>query len=330
MNIRKVIAAGAAFAMIVGLAACSAEGGNQMSGDKAQSSATGAQSGTSQTTERAACSPRPADAPQVDRSGEGVFPEVKGGFGVKPEITPASGEEPKTIQAKTLVQGEGPIVCPDDHLVVNYAGVLWDGTPFDSSFDRGSSIDFSLNGVIQGWKWGLSEQRVGDRVLLVIPSEWGYGDSGTGNIPPKATLVFVVDIIDSVNLDDTSALREAEITGSALPEGLHISGELGAEPSVKFDPGVVVGKESTVVIAQGKGPAVAETDTVVVRVAPVRQDGKEYVAGSAWGTPQILPEEGVAKLKGLNEGSRIVLLFPAQGENPAAAALVDIASVKKK
>lgn len=334
MITRKVFAAGAAFSMVIALAACSSEDSSQMSGDQVQSAASSstasAGSGASQMPDVAQCSERPADAPEVDRSGEGVFPEVKGGFGEKPEIVPASGEQPQIIKAKTLVHGEGKIVCPDDHLVVNYAGVLWDGTPFDSSFDRGSSIDFSLNGVIQGWKWGLSEQRVGDRVLLVIPSEWGYGDSGTGNIPPKATLIFVVDIVESISLADTSALVQAELTGEALPEGLTVSGDLGTEPTVKFDPGATISNEGSYIIAQGKGPSVTENDRVVVRVAAVQQDGNEYVSGTTWATPQILPQEGIEKLKGMNEGSRVVLLFPAQGGNPAAAAVVDIVSVSKK
>jgi FKBP-type peptidyl-prolyl cis-trans isomerase len=77
---------------------------------------------------------------------------------------------------------------------VNYVGVaLASGKKFDSSFDRKEPASFALNQVIKGWTQGLAGKTVGSRVLLVIPKDLAYGDSGQGDA--KGDLVFVVDIL---------------------------------------------------------------------------------------------------------------------------------------
>ena len=115
------------------------------------------------------------ETPQVDRSGQGNFPEVSGDFGEKPEIKAGSGGVGDAILVKTLHKGDGASVGLDDIVQVNYAGALFsDAKVFDSSFQDGRTpIAFSLNQVIKGWKYGLADAHVGDRVELVIPSKWG-------------------------------------------------------------------------------------------------------------------------------------------------------------
>ena len=66
---------------------------------------------------------------------------------------------------------------------MNYTGWLWDGTQFDSSWDRGEPATFALTGVIAGWTQGLVGQTVGSQVLLVIPPDLGYGDQASETIP---------------------------------------------------------------------------------------------------------------------------------------------------
>ncbi len=83
----------------------------------------------------------------------------------------------------------------DQTVTANYTGWVWDGDKFDSSWDRGEAASFPLTNVVQGWQLGLTGQKVGSKMLLVIPSELGYGEQGSGDsIPGGATLVFVVDI----------------------------------------------------------------------------------------------------------------------------------------
>src|SRR5215203_2429352 len=88
---------------------------------------------------------------------------------------------------------------PGETVLVHYTGTLTDGTKFDSSQDRKEPIAFPLGrgAVIKGWDEGIAQLGVGDRAVLVIPPQLGYGASGAGGvIPPDATLVFVVTLVD--------------------------------------------------------------------------------------------------------------------------------------
>jgi len=95
-----------------------------------------------------------------------------------------------------VVKGTGPSPGPTDTVTVHYTGWLIDGTKFDSSVDRGEPIDFPLNRVIPGWTEGVGGMQVGGTRFLVIPHELGYGENGAPPvIPPKATLVFEVELL---------------------------------------------------------------------------------------------------------------------------------------
>ena len=82
---------------------------------------------------------------------------------------------------------------------VHYRGLLTDGTVFDSSYQRGTPIDFALGmgQVIPGWDEGIGLLGKGDQAKLVIPSQLAYGSQGAGGvIPPDATLIFEVELVD--------------------------------------------------------------------------------------------------------------------------------------
>jgi peptidylprolyl isomerase len=86
-----------------------------------------------------------------------------------------------------------------DNVQVHYTGLLTNGVKFDSSLDRGEPISFPLGRgrVIKGWDEGIQKLRVGERATLIIPASLGYGSKGAGNgdIPPDATLIFIVEVV---------------------------------------------------------------------------------------------------------------------------------------
>jgi len=102
-----------------------------------------------------------------------------------------------SLQKEVLVQGEGATVGATDTVNVNYFGWLPDGKIFDSSKKSGvtTPIDLALNSVIKGWTEGLTDEKVGSTVKLVIPADKAYGPSGSGSsIPPNTPLTFILTI----------------------------------------------------------------------------------------------------------------------------------------
>ena len=112
---------------------------------------------------------------------------------------PSDTVMPDALVAQTLIKGAGAVVEVGQAIAVQYTGWLWDGTPFDSSWDTGVpyTTPIGVGSVIAGWDEGLVGQTVGSQVLLVIPPDLAYGADGSGQIPPDATLVFVVDILEA-------------------------------------------------------------------------------------------------------------------------------------
>lgn len=97
-----------------------------------------------------------------------------------------------------LKPGTGEAVTKaGQNISVHYTGTLTDGTKFDSSLDRGQPFNFVLGAgqVIKGWDEGLVGMKIGEKRKLTIPSNLAYGDNGTGPIPPKATLIFEVELL---------------------------------------------------------------------------------------------------------------------------------------
>ncbi|MDR2240381.1 MAG: FKBP-type peptidyl-prolyl cis-trans isomerase [Zoogloeaceae bacterium] len=106
---------------------------------------------------------------------------------------------PSGLIYEELTIGNGEAAAPGQTVSVHYTGWLTDGTKFDSSKDRDEPFDFPLGAgyVIRGWDEGVQGMRPGGVRKLTIPPELGYGARGAGGvIPPHATLVFEVELID--------------------------------------------------------------------------------------------------------------------------------------
>ena len=99
------------------------------------------------------------------------------------------------LQYKIVTSGTGKSPLASDRVTVHYTGKLIDGTIFDSSVQRGQPATFSVGGVIRGWTEALQMMHEGDKWILFIPQELGYGPNGNGQIPPYAALIFEVELI---------------------------------------------------------------------------------------------------------------------------------------
>jgi peptidylprolyl isomerase len=112
----------------------------------------------------------------------------------------ASVTTPSGLTYLITHHGTGRQPKAGETVIVHYTGALTNGVKFDSSRDRGEPIAFKLGAgqVIKGWDEGIAKLHIGDQAILVIPSQLGYGPRGAGDglIPPDATLIFIVELVD--------------------------------------------------------------------------------------------------------------------------------------
>jgi len=121
--------------------------------------------------------------------------------------TTASG-----LQYIILQDAQGDKPKETDKVRVHYEGTLINGTKFDSSYDRGEPIDFTLNQVIKGWTEGVMLMSPGAKYKFYIPYNLAYGEQGAGNvIPPFSTLIFTVELIAINPVTITDQIKQLEI-----------------------------------------------------------------------------------------------------------------------
>jgi peptidylprolyl isomerase len=273
-----------------------------------------------------ACGGSTADSPSAGSDGD--LPSVSGAFGEAPEITVPEVDPPAELQTVVLQPGDGADVVAGNLLVVNYAGVTWDGgTSFDSSFDRGQPAAFSIGSgaVIPGWDTGLVGQTVGSRVMLVVPPGDAYGDNppSGSNIEAGATLVFVVDIIAQHAADDSASGKATPVQDDGVPALTVQPGE----PELTIPPGKAPPTLLAESVVTGDGPVVESGQLLVVQyVGKVWRTGKTFDSSWTRGQPAGFPIGVGAVIPGWDSGlvgktvgSRVLLVIPAEdayGDNP--------------
>ena len=166
------------------------------------------------------------------------------------------------LSFEVIAEGDGETAKNGMQVTVHYQGRLTDGTVFDDSQKRGTPFSFTLGSgqVIPGWEQGIAGMKIGEKRVLTIPPELGYGAAGAGGvIPPNATLVFDVELVSVAippKLGDATAadLKAAQKNGvvvidirraeewaeTGIIEGAHTitaftqSGQLHPEFQTKF------------------------------------------------------------------------------------------------
>jgi len=245
---------------------------------------------------------------------------VTGPKGKAPKVTfhPKPFVVDKT-QTKVLIEGKGDAARADGYVKINYYGVNGrDGAVFDSSFSRGAPASFPLANVITGFKTGLTGQKVGSRVLVVVPSSEGYGETGSsdGSIKAGDTLIFVVDIL-AVSVTDPSG--ETVTPPAGLPT---VTGAANAKPTVTIPATAAPTTMTAQTLIKGTGDKVTKADTIYARFV-----------GYSWKTGKLIQDQWTPITGALSTtipgwktglvdktvGSRVLLVLPPEYGYPDGA-----------
>ncbi|MDO5747840.1 MAG: FKBP-type peptidyl-prolyl cis-trans isomerase [Actinomycetaceae bacterium] len=270
------------------------------------------------------------------------FPSVQ--FGYSKTVTIGEGQQaPSQVKVRTLRQAKNAspqtLVQDGDTILADYQGQTWDGTIFETTYQQNwTALPMELDKVkVQGLKEGIIGHHIGDLLQIIVPAHKAYGDneqrSVTGDvlIEKNTPLVYVVDIIDHVDLRDYSALTKAQpiidnVIKKRLPKGIHVVSELGKEPVITIDDNVVPPKETQLIhLSQGKGKSIGPDDYVAQHIVmvPLQQGAVDSATQkndtskvySDWDkdTLQLTPDFVGNDLKylGINVGSRVLVLMPA-------------------
>ncbi len=247
---------------------------------------------------------------------------AKGSFGSSPSITIPKQKPTSTLAVKTLIQGNGPTITKSDLFLSNFTIYVWSGTTnklLDSTYS--SSPQVLPASLLPGIQSAVTGQKVGSRVLAVIPPKQGYGTSGNSQlgVTGSDTLVFVMDLIQKYSSGTVSASgTQVSSGGGDLPS---VSAAQGSAPKVTIPKGVtpptaLVSKT----LIKGSGPVVTKGEFVVAQYTGVNwRTGQVF--DSSWqrnlpysfkigATPsQVIPgwDQG---LVGQTVGSRVLLVIP--------------------
>jgi len=274
---------------------------------------------TSSATPTGSTSGTSSSAPSPTSSWSGDLPTVDGAFGKESTITVPKGSAPGDLQVKVLKQGDGATIAKGDLLVVDYTGVIWDsGNVFDSSFKHGGPVGFPIGvgQVIPGWDHALVGQKVGSRVLMVLPPSEGYGATGSSQAGIKGTdtLVFAVDVLGAHSGDETASGKATPPGDDGVP-GVTVT---PGKPTITIPPGKPPNKMIVYPVVTGDGPKIKKGDTIVAQyVGVVWKSGKQFDASWDRSTPISLTVGTGQVIKGWDQGligqtvgSRVVLVLP--------------------
>jgi len=251
-----------------------------------------------------------------------------GAFGKAPTVTIPKAKAGTKLAVKTLIQGTGTTLTKADAMAANFVLYFWSGTTSSLKANTFTSNPTVIGGtMLPGLETALIGQKVGSRVLAVIPPADGYGTSGNSQlgITGSTTLVFVIDVLKSYS--DTASASGSQVStgGGDLPT---VTAKAGAAPTLTFSstkaPSGLVAKT----LVKGSGPKVAKGEFVIAQYTGYIWRTKA-VFGSSWssGSPfgfligaspeQVIPgwDKG---LEGQTVGSRVMLSIPpAEGYGTA-------------
>jgi uncharacterized damage-inducible protein DinB len=218
-----------------------------------------------------------------------------------PKMPAGVPEVSGSVEARTplrfidVKEGTGAAAQAGQEYTVHYTGWLRDGTKFDSSVDRGTPLKFvqGRRQVISGWEIGFEGMKVGGKRRLFLPYQLAYGEKGRGKIPPKAELIFDVELLDAKDVTPSPAGAELLLPFEGLQD--QVLKLASAMPEDKYGwrpaPGVRSFKEVLLHIALGNALMLHILDE------PSREElGKQIEANAAAEKETLTKDQIIAKL----------------------------------
>jgi peptidylprolyl isomerase len=254
-------------------------------------------------------------------SAAGPAVAVTGSFGQAPSVKIPATKASSSLQVKTLIHGSGPTLGKTDAFVGNYAIYIWSGTSHrlaQSSFTTHQPTLFAGT-LLPGLEKALVGQKMGSRVLAVIPPKDAFGKNGNpeAGIKGTDTLVFVVDLDKEFAGDASASGKQVSTGGGKLPT---VTATTGTAPKIKMPSTKPPSGLVTKTLVKGTGPAVTKGQYVVVQyVGAIWRNGSVFDASWKRGQPfgftiaanpsQVIPgwDKG---LVGQTVGSRVMLVIP--------------------
>src|SRR5215831_403589 len=253
-----------------------------------------------------------------------------GSFGAAPAVKIPAEKAGSNLYIKTEVHGTGPVLAKSDSFLSNYVVYIWSGAKHKLVLSTYTATPQVLaNTLLPGLTKALDGQKMGSRVLVVLPPKYGYGPNGNPQVGVTGTdtLVFVVDMIKIYPSADSAAGTRVSDGGGSLPT---VTAATGKAPTVKVPatapPSALVAKT----LIKGSGPPVVKGQYVVTQYVGLNWRTRA-VFDSSWsrGSPlgfeidatpaQIIPGWNMG-LTGVPVGSRVMLVLPPKDGYGSAGA----------
>jgi FKBP-type peptidyl-prolyl cis-trans isomerase len=271
-------------------------------------------------------------APQPLQSNSAVT--VTGSFGTAPDVTIPARQAAPSLYTKTIIQGSGPALTTSEALLGNYVIYDWSGKThklLGSTYSQGIPSLFTGK-LLPGLEKALIGQKLGSRVLAVIPPSDAFGAKGDSRIGVKGTdtVVFVVDMTRAFGDSSVVPGTQTSDGGSGLPTVIATPGQ---PPTVTIPSGAPPAALSVTTLIKGNGPTVTKGQYVVVQYTGVNWRTGEVFDSSWAGSEPFATEIGVGQvikgwdtgLIGQTVGSRVLLVIPpADGYGAAGSSSADI------